>query len=118
RVPTEPRRCRGRPWRRCGRAPGGGRTADRARLPGRICLALRTLPSDLTQVFRETKTPLETAGFFVGRLDAASLKRKGRDMSRPFVSPCFSSYQLRKQRRPYGPECQPGGQLYIGRQPP
>jgi hypothetical protein len=28
------------------------------------------------------------------------------------------SYQLRKQRWPYGPECQPGGQLYIGRHPP
>jgi hypothetical protein len=23
-----------------------------------------------------------------------------------------------KQRRPNGPECQPGGQLYIGRHPP
>src|ERR1700690_3931007 len=39
---------------------------------------------------------------------------KGGGNSRPLAH----SYQLRKQWRPNGPECQPRGQLYIGRQPP
>jgi hypothetical protein len=33
--------------------------------------------------------------------------------------PASRGYQpFLKQRRPNGPECQPGGQLYIGRHPP
>jgi hypothetical protein len=45
------------------------------------------------------------------------LPRKSRDR---ITVPAFRhSYQpSRKQRRPYGPECQPGGQLNIGRHPP
>ena len=61
-------------WRRCGRCPrrGGGRTArrrgaSRPRLPGRLQLALWTLPSalrapSLTDAKSEGKTPL-TRGF-------------------------------------------------------
>ena len=32
--------------------------------------------------------------------------------------PLRKFYQFLKQRRPNGPVCQPGGQLYIGRHPP
>jgi hypothetical protein len=32
--------------------------------------------------------------------------------------PVQLTYQLRKQRRPYGPVCHPGGELKSGRQPP
>jgi hypothetical protein len=75
------------------------------------------LPSDLIAAFaKSTKTPPSMAGFFVAPFAAQlqSEKQKGREIP----APSFSFHQLRKQRRPYGPECQPGGQLYIGRQPP
>jgi hypothetical protein len=34
------------------------------------------------------------------------------------VVPAPLVHQFLKQWRPNGPECQPGGQLYIGRHPP
>jgi hypothetical protein len=69
------------------------------------------------RVFREIKqTPLFGAGFLFGGLRKPRRwsGSKGAGQFPPFVF----VYQLRKQRWPYGPECQPGGQLYNGRQPP
>jgi hypothetical protein len=73
------------------------------------------LPSDLI-ASNEYEKPRWKAGFFVELFR----KAKGRESKEAgnFPPLCFSSYQLRKQWRPNGPECQPGGQLYIGRQPP
>jgi hypothetical protein len=58
-------------------------------------------------VTNERKNPAH-AGFFFG------LRQRGREI--PALSRKF--YQFLKQRRPNGPECQPGGQLNIGRHPP
>src|SRR5579872_2461710 len=88
---------------------------------GRSCAPARSDLSGVTDVAvrsnpsfsRDEKPRWKQRGFLLGALTRQARKEKGREMSRP-----FGSYQLRKQRRPYGPECQPGGQLYIGRQPP
>jgi hypothetical protein len=64
-------------------------------------------------IFSDGKTPHQ-AGFCLSALERAARNKKGGKNSRSFLNP----YQFRKQRRPNGPECQPGGQLYIGRHPP
>jgi hypothetical protein len=63
-------------------------------------------------IVKDGKTPHQRG--FVHPPRSAQPKTKGRENSRPF----FNLYQFRKQRRPNGPECQPDGQLYIGRHPP
>src|SRR5579863_3617076 len=106
-MPAQPWARGGGSRRRRGRAAGG--RGSRAWLPGRICLALRTLPPDLiADLCAIRKTPLKKAVFLPSVCEVTQTKRDGK------IPPlCFSSHQLRKQRRPNGPECHPGGQLYI-----
>jgi hypothetical protein len=64
-------------------------------------------------IVSDGKTPHQ-AGFCLSALERAAGNKKGGKIPALFSIP----YQFRKQRRPNGPECQPGGQLYIGRHPP
>ena len=54
--------------------------------------------------------------FHLQAVDHARHTRERRGSCNPRLSKNYQPF--RKHCRPYGPVCQPGGQLYIGRQPP